>query len=194
MLLEEKMRGGFYLLGKTRYTLGCSAVSSLQLPNEECEVQSLVTVVSTPLVLQEYSGDVMHHTFDAKFIKPVTGNAENNSKEKLSCDDKEKVSDENLGLRKRFSGISGEKKTEEGNDCEVEEKRDTRDGVTNQDPIRWFSALPPQTLRQAQQEFKAAIQLIAQCATTQLKLSATNKEFERLYDIKSKIDAVEKES
>ncbi|KAG7177839.1 uncharacterized protein LOC121859674 isoform X2 [Homarus americanus] len=189
MSLEESMRSGFFLLSKTRYTLGTNAVCLLQLPTDESEVESLATVVSSPVVLEKYDGDIMYHSVDTKFVDPVI--TVDSEKGIIISDDSDKKIQ---GLRKRVTSAE-EQKTEEISDENFEEQsvKKGKPKIINRDPIRWFSALPPQTLKHAQQDFKAAINLIAQCATTQLKLRAVNKEYKRLYEIKQKLDKTDKE-
>lgn len=197
MVLEESMRSGFFLLAKTRYMLGSNAVSSLQLPAHEHEVESLATVVSTPVVLEKYDGDVMYHTVDTRFKDPVSAvTADVQDEEDISLNTTECDDEKNISLRKRVTSVKEEQKVEEIHESEFREESVNKSKVktTNRNPICWFSALPPQTLKQAQQDFKSAIQLSAQCATIQLKLRAVSKEYKRLYEIKSKVDRIEKEA
>lgn len=201
MKLEERLRVGFFLLGKTRYSLGSHAVSALQLPTEDREVEHLAHVVTTPVILEGCAGDITYHTVEARFEDPVVQvNGEKNEEHKRYSEDGESQD----GLRKRLPRTSGN--TEEENEvCKCEdgaskpeisskENEESTPCTVNRDPIRWFSALPPSTLRQAQKDFKSAVSLVAACATTQLKLRAANKEFRRLHEIKSKLDRVEKEA
>lgn len=197
MILEESMRSGFFLLAKTRYTLGSNAISSLQIPAHEHEVESLASVVSTPVVLERYDGDVMYHTVDTKFKDPVTAApADVQDEDTVSLDSTKCDDDKNQGLRKRVTSVKGEQKVEEIHETKLKEESNqkTKGKTINRNPICWFSALPPQTLKQAQLDFKNAIQLSAQCATIQLKLRAVNKEYRRLNKIKNKLDKIENEA
>lgn len=205
MKLEEKLRVGFFLLGKTRYSLGSHAVSALQLPTEDREVEHLAHVITTPVILEGCAGDITYHTVEARFEDPVVqlSGERNEGDEKHRKYSEGGVSQE--GLRKRLPHATGNKE-EETEDCKCEsndgeskseaskQNAESTPYTVNRDPIRWFSALPPSTLRQAQKDFKAAVSLVAACATTQLKLRAANKEFRRLHEIKSKLDRVEKEA
>ncbi|KAK3882191.1 hypothetical protein Pcinc_013410 [Petrolisthes cinctipes] len=207
MKLEERLRVGFFLLGKTRYSLGTHAVSALQLPTEDCEVEHLAHVITTPAILEGCAGDITYHTVEAKFEDPVV--QVNGEQSEAGEEYNNRYSDDGVsqeGLRKRLPHATGNNEEEtEVCKCEYEDGENKVQGsskqkdkstpnVLNRDPIRWFSALPPSTLRQAQKDFKAAVSLVAGCATTQLKLRAANKEFRRLHEIKSKLDRVEKET
>ncbi|XP_045616590.1 coiled-coil domain-containing protein 115 [Procambarus clarkii] len=195
MRLEENMRSGFFHLGKTRYTLGSNAVSPLQLPTNESDVQSLAGVVSTPVVLEQQSGDIMYHTVDAKFLDPLVVVEDGVIDKTISLGSLDHFDDKNKGIRKRVSNVEGKQKVEEISEGDLKESDDKIKVKTiNRDPIRWFSVLPPQTLKHAQQDFKTAIQLIAQCATSQLKLRAVSKEYKRLLEIKCQLDRIEKEA
>lgn len=203
MKLEERLRVGFFLLGKTRYSLGSHAVSALQLPTEDREVEHLAHVITTPVILEGCAGDITYHTVEARFEDPVVQVCGEKSEEHKNCSEDGEIQD---GLRRRLPHASGNKEEEsevckcvsEDGESKTEasskQKEDSTPCTVNRDPIRWFSALPPTTLRQAQKDFKAAISLVAACATTQLKLRAANKEFRRLHEIKSKLDRVEKEA
>ncbi|XP_068223469.1 coiled-coil domain-containing protein 115 [Palaemon carinicauda] len=192
MMLESKMRGGFFLLGKTRYALGNKAVSALQLPNEEREVDALATAVMTPVPLEGYEGDILYQHVDTKFQDPVVTLVEEDEEEeapdKMVIDDEVQME----GLRRRFKNTEDEDPFNE-NGIEELESSERKVKIFNRDPIRWFTALPPQTLRQAQSEFKSALQLTSQCATLKLKLRAVNKEYSRLKEIKAKLESLEKE-
>lgn len=193
MCLEENLRSGFFHLGKTRFTLGMNAVSSLQLPTSESEVKSLAAVISTPVVLENYSGDIMYHTVDTKFLDPIVTVQDDETGKMISLEGNDH-DNKNQGLRKRGTKVDGKQTSDEVSESDLKKGRSVKVKPINRDPIRWFSVLPPQTLKHAQQDFKTAIQLIAQCATTQLKLRAVSKEYKRLHEIKRKLDTIEKEA
>lgn len=190
MMLECCMRSGFFLLGKTRYALGNRAVSSLQLPNAERKLNALATAVSTPVPVEGYIGDILYQQIDTKFQDPIISVYEDETSEEVLAD----TDDHSEGLRKRYTSIEDEKAEEESFEGDEHNYSGNHKVKTiNRDPIRWFSALPPQTLRQAQSDFKSALQLSAQCASIQLKLRSVNKEYKRLRNIKAQIEQLEKE-
>ena len=57
---------------------------------------------------------------------------------------------------------------------------------TSKKPINWFSALPPQSLRQAQTNFQSAVQLVAACVTLQANLVALDNRYASLLHEKKK--------
>lgn len=185
MMLEERMRSGYFLLSKTRYSMGTNAVSALQLPTAESETESLTAVTTSPVSLEGYKGDIMYHRVDVAFKDPTTPLSEDNDWEELCGESKDEQS-----LRKRETATSKEETLE---DETSKTKKKSGRKYANRDPIRWFSALPQQSLRQAQQDFRSSVSLIAECATTQSKLRTVNKEYSRLQEIKSKLDSKDKE-
>lgn len=187
------MRSGYFLLSKTRYSMGSSAVSSLQLPTPDSETESLTGVMTSPVVLEGYKGDIMYHKVDVSFKDPVTPLPDDEGEE-LYEESKEK--DKEQKIRKRET-VSAKEQTLQGENSETEKKsknakKSGRKHI-NRDPIRWFSALPQQTLKQAQQDFRSSVSLLAECATTQSKLRTVNKEFSRLQEIKTRLDFEDKE-
>lgn len=188
------MRSGYFLLSKTRYSMGTSAVSSLQLPSPDSETESLTAVVTSPVVLEGYKGDIMYHRVDVSFKDPMTPLPEDDRGEELCEESKGK--DKEQKIRKRET-VAAKEQTLGVENSETEKKSKTTKKYSrkyvNRDPIRWFSALPQQTLKQAQQDFRSSVSLIAECATTQSKLRTVNKEYSRLQEIKTKLDFEEKE-
>ena len=51
---------------------------------------------------------------------------------------------------------------------------------TSRDPTRWFSPLPPPSLRQAQSSFRRAVETVARCATAQAQMDAARRKYESL--------------
>ena len=51
---------------------------------------------------------------------------------------------------------------------------------STRDPLRWFSLLPPPSLRQAQRNFRRAAETAAQCASAQLRMDAARHHYEGL--------------
>ncbi|KAK7065283.1 hypothetical protein SK128_012055, partial [Halocaridina rubra] len=189
MLLEECMRSGFFLLGKTRYSLGTKAVSSLQLPKEDRELDALTKVVTDPIPLEGYDGEILFQQVDIRFQDPIITVDEKEPPED-DFTDVDDMDDGMHGLRRRRSGL--DKETENNNNSSSF-TNGNKIKTLNRDPIRWFSVLPPQTLRQAQVDFKRALQVSTQCATIQIKLRAVIKEYKRLTKIKEKLERLEKE-
>lgn len=195
MMLEEKMRSGFFLLSKTRYSMGTNAISSLQLPSPDSETESLTDVMSSPVSLEGYKGDIMYHRVDVSFKDPVTTLTE----EEEEGERYEESQGKEKGQKARKRQTSSKKQMVDSDNSEMEKESEKKTSkkssrkYVNRDPIRWFSALPQQTLRQAQQDFKSSVSLIAECATTQSKLKTVSKEYRRLQEIKHTLDGEAKE-
>lgn len=193
MMLEERMRSGYFLLSKTRYTMGTNAVSSLQLPTPDSETESLTAVMTSPVVLEGYKGDIMYHKVDVSFKDPMTPLPEDDEEE---LREESRENDTEQKIRKRET-LAAKEQTFENENSETEKKSKSKKKssrkLVNRDPIRWFSPLPQQTLRQAQQDFRSSVSLLAECATVQSKLRTVNKEYSRLQEIKSKLDFDNKE-
>lgn len=187
------MRSGYFLLSKTRYTMGTNAVSSLQLPTPDSETESLTAVMTSPVVLEGYKGDIMYHKVDVSFKDPMTPLPEDDEEE---LREESRENDTEQKIRKRET-LAAKEQTFENENSETEKKSKSKKKssrkLVNRDPIRWFSPLPQQTLRQAQQDFRSSVSLLAECATVQSKLRTVNKEYSRLQEIKSKLDFDNKE-
>lgn len=192
MMLEERMRSGYFLLSKTRYSMGTSAVSSLQLPSPDSETESLTGVKTSPVVLEDYKGDIMYHRVDVTFKDPMVPLPEDNGEE--SCEESEEKDEQKIRKREIY-GTKEQTLDDENSETEKISKTPKKSSrkYVNRDPIRWFSPLPQQTLRQAQQDFKSSVSLLAECATVQSKLRTVNKEYRRLQEIKTKLDFEDKE-
>lgn len=192
------------MLSKTRYVLGCNAVSTLQLPSEDREVDALVSVVSTPVSLQKYDGDIMYQELNVDFLDPIVavpreGEEDHQGGQYPNTTCGAETDDDPVdGLRRRV--MNAEEEPPEDAEENEESSRgnnnanQTKKKTINRDPIRWFSALPPQTLKHAQMDFKNVIQISAKCATLIGQLRAVCNEYRRLSKIKAKIENMEKES
>lgn len=153
--MEECLREGYFLLGKARYIMGTKSVSMLQVPSQDCDFESHLKALISKTPLEEIPA-LSSHEFT------ILHNTENLNDAAFS--------EESTGLRKRGTHIhemeSNEKKDKEG------EEDDDDDKTKKIDPINWFSALPPQSLRKAQHHFRQAMYQSAFCATIQSKLNA----------------------
>ncbi|KAL7636299.1 UNVERIFIED_CONTAM: hypothetical protein RMT77_013058 [Armadillidium vulgare] len=146
--LENFLRDGYFLLGKSRYIMGVNAVSMLQVPIEDDNISSgfYTTVSKEPL---SEMPSLTNYLFNIHIRE---------SKDKVG-DEKEVL----LRKRKAESKLS---------DSEKEEVEEVVRKENN--PLNWFNALPPQSLRKAQEYFKKAIIKSVECATIQSKLNALN--------------------
>ncbi|KAB7506646.1 Coiled-coil domain-containing protein [Armadillidium nasatum] len=149
--LENFLREGYFLLGKSRYIMGVNAVSMLQVPIEDDNISSgfYTTVSKEPL---SEMPSLTNHLFNIHIRED-----REESKDKV-------VEEKEVSLRKRKS----ESKLDDSEKEEVEVVK------KENNPLNWFNALPPQSLRKAQEYFKKAIIKSVECATIQSKLNALN--------------------
>ncbi|XP_076030326.1 vacuolar ATPase assembly protein VMA22 isoform X2 [Oratosquilla oratoria] len=181
--LKDVTSEGFFLLGKSRYIMGNTSVSTLQLPGEDFTVKALVRSYTS----DEHQDDlkILTRKFELMMQNPVvTADEEETAK---SCED-----DCNRVVRRR-----GEKntKTNENKEQEIKDELEKEDQnkntspskkTVNHDPIRWFTALPPQSLRQSQNCFKKALHLSADCATIQDQILHNVSQYKQLLKCKEK--------
>ncbi|CAL4097728.1 unnamed protein product, partial [Meganyctiphanes norvegica] len=198
MTMEESIRPGYFLMGKTRYSLGQSSVSRLQLPGENSQVKPMVTTTASQHTTSKLEGGVLYQSVEANFHNPIT-TVEEEEEEAGEASSSSCYEEPETLLRKRGVKLHGEQGVEdiyapENDEVNYSESSSSEAIKTiNRDPIRWFSALPPQTLRQSQTFFKTAIQMSVKCANIQWRLNAIIKENKRLMEIKRHYERLEKE-
>ena len=158
--MEDNMKNGFFNLGKARYILGNNSVSQLRLPGPDRKVDAIALCETS-----EVEGDVMYKDYHVSFQPNVITVIQ---KEEEEEDIITKVSSDIKGLRLRH--------TDKVEEISPEETDDEKKKTVNRDPIRWFSAFPPQCLRDGQQHFKRSINLAAEVASLQNQLQAVDKE------------------
>lgn len=194
MTMEESIRAGYFLMGRTRYSLGQSSVSRLQLPGEDSRVKALVTTTASQHTTSKFEGGVLYQSVEANFHNPVSTveeDYEDGEASSSSC-----LEEPEMLLRRRGINLHGEQGVE---DMIVQEdevnyiENSKAKNTFNRDPIRWFNALPPQTLCQAQTYFKTAIQMSVKSANIQWRLNAIVKENKRLLEVKNHYDGIQKE-
>ncbi|NP_001290837.1 coiled-coil domain-containing protein 115 [Esox lucius] len=182
-LLEEKreklnslIEQGWFFMSKARYSMGNKQVSALQYGNE---MEPLVRVNTRRLESGEAAFQTDRNTQTTPEEKPLA--------EKLVEDIGPKDTE---GLRRRTQA----KKvltTEEGgrSATETELLRESDDMKPppssklehnpQQNPLRWFGVLVPQTLKQAQVSFRQVIELSAEVAALQSAVLATRKQLQQ---------------
>nr|CAD7455615.1 unnamed protein product [Timema tahoe] len=160
LALEEMTKSGFWNLAKARYIMGNSSVSALQLPSEGtcADIVALTTVYKSE---DEFTLQTISPT---KVKKTLTGE-----------------------LRKRTNNSNV-------NDEEVDEDKERRDKIPDVfdvaqpelvDPVNWFGVLVPQNLRQAQSNFKSALELVVDSVNVQNRLKAAQAKYNSLLKVKS---------
>ncbi|XP_049438369.1 coiled-coil domain-containing protein 115 isoform X2 [Epinephelus fuscoguttatus] len=174
-LLEEKraalnslIEQGWFSISKARYSMGNKHVSALQYASE---IEPLVCVHARTLD----SGEV---DFCSERVKQKCSNeAEKDAK---SIED---IGPQEEGVRRRIKP----KKDTTKKEASEEASSDKAPKVTpvrkieqnpQQDPLKWFGILVPQSLKQAQSSFRQVIELSAEIATLQTAVLNTRQELQ----------------
>ncbi|XP_032376664.1 coiled-coil domain-containing protein 115 [Etheostoma spectabile] len=172
-LLEEKrttlnslIEQGWFSMSKARYSMGNKHVSALQYASE---IEPLVSVHARALD----NGEV---DFCTERVKQKFSN-ETGKDAKLIED----IGPQEEGVRRRIKPkkqIAERETSEEAISEKVPEVTPVRKGDQNpqQDPLKWFGILVPQSLKQAQSAFKQVIELSAEIATLQTAVLNTRQE------------------
>ncbi|XP_072222922.1 coiled-coil domain-containing protein 115 [Leuresthes tenuis] len=171
-LLEEKratlnslIEQGWFSMTQARYSMGNKQVSALQYASE---MEPLVCVHVRTLD----GGEV---EFCAERLT-----------QKCSKESKDQASVENVGpceegVRRRNMSkkdIAEEKASQDASAGKARQENPVRkrDQNPQQDPLKWFGILVPQSLKQAQSSFKQVIELSAEIAALQVAVLNTREE------------------
>lgn len=169
-LLAEYAKNGFFQLGKARYALGGHAVSALRIPEGDvtataktiCNSQSLDSCPQPNIVRQLVTVPDVWETSQNTSPKP------SNDVDELA----HKISESSI-----IADGSHEESSVESRGTIDNSSLEDNDKVANKKPINWFSALPPQSLRQAQTCFVSSLQLAAACVSMQEELDVLNQHY-----------------
>ncbi|XP_018541407.1 coiled-coil domain-containing protein 115 [Lates calcarifer] len=162
-LLEEKratlnslIEQGWFSLSKARYSMGNKHVSALQYASE---IEPLVCVHARTL-----------DNGEAEFcIERVTQSKES-GKDERSVED---IGPQEEGVRRRNKPKKDIARSEKAPEVTPVKKNDQN---PQQDPLKWFGILVPQSLKQAQLSFKQVIELSAEIAALQIAILNTRQE------------------
>ncbi|KAL7398868.1 hypothetical protein ABVT39_016322 [Epinephelus coioides] len=174
-LLEEKraalnslIEQGWFSISKARYSMGNKHVSALQYASE---IEPLVCVHARTLD----SGEV---DFCSERVKQKCSNeAEKDAK---SIED---IGPQEEGVRRRIKpkkDTTEKEASEEASSEKAPKVTPVRKTEQNpqQDPLKWFGILVPQSLKQAQSSFRQVIELSAEIATLQTAVLNTRRELQ----------------
>ncbi|GAA6222728.1 coiled-coil domain-containing protein 115 [Lates japonicus] len=170
-LLEEKratlnslIEQGWFSLSKARYSMGNKQVSALQYASE---IEPLVCVHARTL-----------DNGEAEFcIERVTQSKES-GKDERSIED---IGPQEEGVRRRNKPKKDIKEKQEDDIARSKKATEVtpvkkNDQNPQQDPLKWFGILVPQSLKQAQSSFKQVIELSAEIAALQIAILNTRQE------------------
>ncbi|XP_060913251.1 coiled-coil domain-containing protein 115 [Labrus mixtus] len=172
-LLEEKraalnslIEQGWFSISKARYSMGNKQVSALQFASE---IEPLVCVHARTLD----NGEV---DFCTEKVQQKCSNEPEKHETPI-----EDVGPQEEGVRRR---IKPKNDTMEKEECEEASSKKSpeitpvsrSERSPQQDPLKWFGILVPQSLKQAQSSFKQVIELSAEIATLQTAVLNTRQE------------------
>ncbi|XP_034732686.1 coiled-coil domain-containing protein 115 [Etheostoma cragini] len=169
-LLEEKratlnslIEQGWFSMSKARYSMGNKHVSALQYASE---IEPLVSVHARALD----NGEV---GFCTERVKQKCSNETGKDARLI-----EDIGPQEEGVRRRIKPKKDIPERETREEAISEKVPEVRKGEQNpqQDPLKWFGILVPQSLKQAQSAFKQVIELSAEIATLQTAVLNTRQE------------------
>lgn len=174
-LLEEKraalnslIEQGWFSISKARYSMGNKHVSALQYASE---IEPLVCVHARTLD----SGEV---DFCSERVKQKCSNEA--GKDAKSIED---IGPQEEGVRRRIKPKKDTTKKEASEEASSEKAPEVTpvrkiEQNPQQDPLKWFGILVPQSLKQAQSSFRQVIELSAEIATLQTAVLNTRQELQ----------------
>ncbi|XP_073326526.1 coiled-coil domain-containing protein 115 [Pagrus major] len=188
-LLEEKratlnslIEQGWFSMSKARYTMGNKQVSALQYASE----------IEPHVCVHARTKDNDEVEFCTEKVKQKCSN--DAGKDVKSIED---IGPQEEGVRRRIKpkkDIAEKEASEEASGEKAPEVPPVRKSDKNpqQDPLKWFGILVPQSLKQAQSSFKQVIEMSAEIAT--LQTAVLNAREELKHGMKNKLNLQEKAS
>ncbi|XP_022597173.1 coiled-coil domain-containing protein 115 isoform X1 [Seriola dumerili] len=170
-LLEEKratlnslIEQGWFTMSKARYSMGNKQVSALQYASE---IEPLVCVHARTLD----NGEV-------DFCTERVTQSKESGKDVRSIED---IGPQEEGVRRRNKPQKDITEKEANDKAESQKAPEVTpvkrsDQNPQQDPLKWFGILVPQSLKQAQSSFKQVIELSAEIATLQTAVLNSRRE------------------
>lgn len=186
-LLEEKratlnslIEQGWFSISKARYSMGNKQVSALQYASE---IEPLVCVHA--------------RTRDNGEVDFCTERVKQTSHNEPGKDAIEDIGPQEEGVRRRIKpkkDIVEKEASEEASSEKTVEVTPARKSDHNpqQDPLKWFGILVPQSLKQAQSSFKQVIELSAEIAALQSAVLIARQELK--HSMKHKVILQEAQS
>ncbi|XP_035500714.2 coiled-coil domain-containing protein 115 [Scophthalmus maximus] len=165
--LNSLIEQGWFSMSKARYSMGNKQVSALQYASE---IEPLVCVHARTLG----SGDV-------EFCTERVAQSKESGKDVSSIED---IGPQEEGVRRRNKPKNVTPEKEANDEASSEKAPDVTpvrksDQNPQQDPLKWFGILVPQSLKQAQSSFKQVIELSAEIAALQTTVLNTRQELKK---------------
>lgn len=175
-LLEEKrgrlnslIEQGWFSMSKARYSMGNKHVSALQYGSEmEPQVRVNTRTLSNgeaEFHIERMTDNSSAATKDSKPVEDIGPKEGVRRRTKAKKDSAEQGEGENPALKTEPIGSSSDTKPEHN---------------PQQDPLKWFGILVPQSLKQAQSSFKQGIELSAEVAALQTTILRTRETLQQL--------------
>lgn len=166
------MKSGFFQLGKARFALGGHAVSALRIPDGD--ISALAKTVSSSQSLNDCPRPCVTRELITVTDAEETASPNNSNKPATDVDELvNKISESSI-----IRDVSPKESSTNSEDSVCESSLvENSDKVANKKPINWFSALPPQSLRQAQSSFISSLQLAAACVSMQQELDVLDQHY-----------------
>ncbi|KAI1890227.1 hypothetical protein AGOR_G00151500 [Albula goreensis] len=164
--LNSLIEQGWFSISKARYSMGNKQVSALQYGSE---MEPGVRVHVSP----RHTGETHFHTQRTEHLK--LDQSERDSAQVEDIGPKE-------GVRRRGVTKEGDPKEQPASHAHVSKETSppSRGTPQQQDPLKWFGILVPQSLKQAQVCFRKVMELAAEVATLQTAVLATRAELQAL--------------
>jgi len=182
--LESMTKNGWIEMAKARYVMGSNTVSATQLPqpDEESCVEAKTKLQSQ--LCQREGSKIKYTTFcvDKKSETDITEpqSSQEDGIRKRKGNDKQDISIENdVKEDKKCEDKCSEKKEKKEENIDVKKKNAG-------DPIRWFSVMPPSSLKMSQKWFTSGIEIVIEIANLQSEISSVTSRINKLKRLKSK--------
>ncbi|XP_073397358.1 coiled-coil domain-containing protein 115 isoform X2 [Dendrobates tinctorius] len=159
--LNAVIEKGWLCISQSRYSMGNKSVCSLQYMPE-----------MTPFTfVQDSAAEDGLTTFTAEHVQP-------NTQDKVTEEKLPEV--ENVGSTDQVLRHRGHKCSKESPKPTTAEEREMPKSPVGNDPLRWFGVLVPQSLRQAQSNFRQGTILAAEVASLQSSIEENRQQYRAL--------------
>lgn len=165
--LENIMKNGFLIMSRARYNMGAKSVGVLQYDKRNIKASKMVSMTTDDVSDRK--------TFE--FVNPSDCTLD-------SSDESDELKGSS-GLRQRKHAGSERVETlgPEGDQLISNDTNSSKNCKIDNDPIKWFGVLVPQSLRQSQGYFKQATEIVLNVSNLKMKV----------LDLKDKYKSLQKE-
>ncbi|XP_052082343.1 coiled-coil domain-containing protein 115-like [Mytilus californianus] len=168
--LENIMKNGFLMMSRARYNMGAKSVGVTQYDETNMKASKVVLVTDN-----DDDDNCVNKMFEL-----VNANC---------CLDESLKDPVSKGLRQRKSG--GKDKVETVGSENVEQStHNSNNTKKNNDPIKWFGVLVPQSLRQSQAYFKQATDNVIKVSNLKSKVMHLKEQYKSLQKEKQLIHVI----